>query len=430
MNGLSPHDLGNMPGVSQFLGRITADLSNRRSVLVLLPEGVPQAPLRQPLQEWLARNGFEYHRLPLAQLTNPASPIEALSDFLAVRWAPPSTPRTVANLMRSAEMPNVLMLDEVEHLDVPLRQNWMRLMGHWAETVHYLTDTGELTTPTSLCVVAPALAVRAILPNQDIFLALHAWWGFPSLLETRLLCRVMNDANPCDVKHRWRESILPALCGCDWSLVEFLWDKAQCDLSHLVDSLHEYAALRNWDGEALRTAGATQFVATHTDDGRQASQFPPVRWLALWQMGALYWTPECGLELHAAAMATLNEDQAIRHRLWRGQAEFVLPVLDVLRLRLCNHLTAHYGADWPVRWAEPDWEIDRQAVRNDPLAVEWGYLDWLLRTCSALSSERRWMPLAARARTIRNEIAHYRPIAFADFEELWREMGRVGIVLS
>lgn len=427
MNGLTPCDIRGIPTATQLLDRIIADLINRRSILVLLPEGVEPALLRNPIEEWLARSGLKYYRFSLGLLDQQASPVTSLGAFLNVQWNPSSVPRTVVNLIRCAELPNVLMLDDVEHLDTSLRKNWMRLMRQWAEAVHYLSDTGELTLPTSLCFIAPAVAVRSMLPDEDVFLAHHVWWGIPSALETRLLCRLMNHTATRDVRHRWRESILPALCGGDWSLAQYLWDKTQCDLGHLVEALREYAALRRWSVEVLRKAGASDFLSVHDTEETRSSKGPPARWVDLWQEGVLHWTPEYGLELHSAALAVLDEEQTIRHRLWRGQAELVLPVLDVLRLRICNHLTVRYGPDWPVRWAKPDSETDRKSVTDDPLAVEWGYLEWLLRNCSSLSSERRWASLAARARFIRNEISHYRPVAFGDFEQLWQGMCRLGV---
>jgi hypothetical protein len=49
----------------------------------------------------------------------------------------------------------------------------------------------------------------------------------------------------------------------------------------------------------------------------------------------------------------------------------------------------------------------------------------LLKHGAFLRAERHWLPLAAIARYVRNEIAHYRPITFRDFEGIWREMERV-----
>jgi hypothetical protein len=426
---VQPLSLSTTWGVAHLLDRVARDLSNRRSVVVLLPGGVEPETLRRPLEDWLGRHGFAYSALPLTHLDNRPSPVEAVGHWLAVQWEPPSAPRTVANLMLCAEMPNVLFLDEIELLDTAIRQKWMQLVAHWATTVHHLTDESKLAIPTSLCLIVPDRVVRTLLPAQELFLALHTWWGFPSVLETRLFCRSLNGDNTSNTSERWKESLLPPLCGHDWLLVEYLWDKTHLDVELMIESLREYAARRQWSVETLQAAAAMEFLVARTGGDGCTSGSPPARWLHLWQMGVLYWTPEYGIELHTAALAALGEHHQIRHRLWRGQAELVLPALDGLRLRVCQRLMERYGENWQTRLVDADRQPDREDATTDSLAIEWGRLEWLMRNCSALRAEGRMLPLVAKARFIRNEIAHYKPITFSDYEDLWRHLDRAGIVL-
>jgi hypothetical protein len=43
-------------------------------------------------------------------------------------------------------------------------------------------------------------------------------------------------------------------------------------------------------------------------------------------------------------------------------------------------------------------------------------LEVLLKHGTFLRAERHWLPLASIVRYVRNELAHYRPITFRDFE--------------
>jgi hypothetical protein len=73
----------------------------------------------------------------------------------------------------------------------------------------------------------------------------------------------------------------------------------------------------------------------------------------------------------------------------------------------------------------PESTEEDAAVRHSPLACQWGHLEVLLKHGAFLRAERHWLPLASIVRYVRNEIAHYRPITFSDFEGMWREIERV-----
>ena len=54
----------------------------------------------------------------------------------------------------------------------------------------------------------------------------------------------------------------------------------------------------------------------------------------------------------------------------------------------------------------------------DPFAAQWGYLSWLFRNAVALRGQMQLPVLTGQAWEIRNELAHYRPVQFAQFRRL------------
>lgn len=136
----------------------------------------------------------------------------------------------------------------------------------------------------------------------------------------------------------------------------------------------------------------------------------------------LYWTPEYGLEFHSAVLAMLDRMEVVEHRVWRSQAQLVLPQIDELRLALCLHLTHLYGSDWPHRWIKPRHREELLGVKSTPYACQWGHLEYLLSNCSALQSDVRWLSLVQCARTVRNELSHYRSISLDEYERLRNEV--------
>jgi hypothetical protein len=128
---------------------------------------------------------------------------------------------------------------------------------------------------------------------------------------------------------------------------------------------------------------------------------------------------EYGYELHSAALAVIDDYDGINHRLWRGQSRLLLPLVDHLRLRICHHLNEKYGKDWPVRWCLPP-EDEEEAVRNNPLACQWGHMVTLFRRGHLRAVKNRWYDIALLSHQIRNKIAHYSPVSFQEYATLFQ----------
>lgn len=417
-----PGRLSQIPSVQHFLELLSEDLANRRSILTLVPDGVDPTEIWSALQAELWRRDFWLTEVSLPDLAGNGGPVMALSECLGITWPSSETPRTVANLMKVGNLPEIVQLEGLHELGDDARKEWLAFLAQWAEASQGSFDAGRV--PTALCVVAPAQAAASQIPDSNVHLAVHWWWGFPSGLELRLLCRLTDESDNSDTLARWREYLLPALAGSDLSFAQYLWNDLHLGIEDLIQRFSSFAKDRGWTAETLTAWGVDEFVNTRGyGPGRQRSS-PPTQLRTLWTHGTLNWTAEYGLELHTAALAALGRDDEVRHRLWRGQAELLLPLIDHLRLTVCDHLTHSYGYDWPVRWHQPASSVEEAEVRESPLACGWGYLAWLLRKCTQLRSEQRWLPLASRAHWIRNELAHYRPVSFQDFEGLWREIQR------
>jgi hypothetical protein len=213
------------------------------------------------------------------------------------------------------------------------------------------------------------------------------------------------------------------LAGSDLPLLQHLWECPEAGPAALLPLLRDFAAQQGWSQQQLREWGAEP-LRNGGNGHRGPSASPPKSVQLLWANGSLSCTPEYGVELSAAALATLDREKEIWHRVWRGQAELLLPLLDQARLLLCDYLTERYGRDWPVKWYRPDrWE-DEAAVRSNPLACQWGYLEWLIRNCSQLRNERRWLSLITPACEVRNAMAHYEPVGYDKFDLVLREFER------
>lgn len=410
-----------MPTVRQLLDRILDDLRSGRSVLGLLPEGVDPSLLRSNLL-----NGLEYRDLRVHEVFAPQLDAQmlaaALAQTLGIDWGASTAPRTVENLLRQAGLPEVLFLDGFDELAEEDRRRWLQFMVQWAEVCQGRRSTDEEGAKMlpALCLLAPASKVPPPPPATNVLLAVHVWWGIPTTLEMRLLCQLASaqDSTPLS---RWKEWVIPAIAGSDLGLGDYLWAQAYSTGAELADVLRAFAEERGWtraELEALSMEGLPR-------EGTRQEGWPlPAPLYQVWARGLVHWTIEHGLQRHSAVLAQLNRQEALDHRLWRGQAGLLLPQIDEARLALCAHLNGLYGRDWPYKWQEPDLDTERQAVRDTPFACQWGHLESLLWNCPKLERERRWTHLARWSRQIRNDLAHYRPVSLNDYERFCREVRR------
>lgn len=399
---------------------LTDDLVQGRSLLALLPAGVSCERMRATLGGELRQRDCDVRTLYVDETPSGLPDHSYFAESLGVRWPAAETQRTVENLLRCDGMPEVILCEGLERLGYEQVSVWMKLLTRWAEAAQ------GLERPPALCIIAPAALVLEHVPPTNVRLAVRWWWGVPSLLELRLLCQDrLGQASPMCGGDTWREHMIPAISGCDVWLAADLWGPICSEEEAVYDALGAHAATRGWSAGVLSEWGAQTFIR-----GSQARNTYPRRpekpFARLWAEGAAHYTREHGLELQTAALLTLGQHEAVRHRLWRGQASLLLPMVDGLRLQLCSRLTEIYGRRWSWRWIPPVKEKEYNAVIESDYGCELGHLAHLLRACPQLRNHDGWVPLAVLARDLRNDLAHYKPVSYARFEEFWLELYGTG----
>ena len=406
-----------LPSVQAFIRNIAGDIADRRSVVVLLPITADPDWLWSLLDAELWRRHFAVEQVELAGISTMDGPAAALGQALRVTWPSPSAPRDVAALLAGKNLPEVIVLDGIESLDESGQRLWLRFLLQWAQLSQNLPN--QPSGPPVFCALLRSARIPHNTINSDARLAVHWWWGFPSTLELKLLCRLAGaESSSRRSETQWQEHLLPALAGSDIALLERLWTESAASSEQVVSCIQELAQARGWTKENLRRWGAAEFVSASAHRNGRLTEAPPGTARVLWAHGAAHATEEYGIELNPAALFVLDRKSELQHRLWRGQAELLLPALDGIRLDLCSYLTSFYGPDWPVKWFQPEHPDEQAAVRESPLACGWGYLEWLIKNCFWLQRERRWLPLIVPASRVRNSIAHYQTVSRSEYEQV------------
>lgn len=410
--------LAHTPGVQAFVRQLIEDIANSRSIVVFLPTTVDSDWLWSLVRGQLWHRQFGIEEVVVPSLTDRDGPAAYLGDALRVTWPSSSDRRDMITVFASEHLPEVILLNGLEDLDGSAQKVWLNFIRQWAQlSQNQLNQSSALPV---LCVILRwAHLSLPIALESDVRLAVHWWWSLPSSLESKLLFRIAGvSRSQKRTEVQWQEHLLPSLASGDVTLIERLWDRKIADAEDIVLCLAELAREREWTAEKLREWGANDLLNSRIHLHRYLPEAPPGRARALWAHGAACATEEYGLELHPSALYALGLDRELQHRLWRGQSELLLPILDAIRLDVCSYLTHYYGDDWPLKWSEPDHPDEAAALRESPLACGWGYLEWLVRNCPALSRERRWISFISSAAHIRNAMAHYRTVSRSHYEQL------------
>ncbi len=406
-----------LPVTQRFITRLVDDLGERRNLLLLLPDWINAEELLGHLRDELLRRDFIMCEVLLPKMMPDCPPTVALGEKLGISW-PASLPRIPANLAELSVDTDIIQLVGLNELPDSSRRVWCEFLLQWSQGFQNIMDRGGC--PAVICLICSAWALDSI-PPENLYLSVRKWWGMPSALEMKLLCRL---AEGDDVRESlafgWRESILSSIAGSDVQLAEWLWDDVFLTLDHLTECLVNYALeKRDWSVKmlvSLNVDGCRGWTENNEFPGPYPKNFE------LWGRGVLSWTLDYGVEINSSALALFGRKEEIQHRLWRAQASLLLPRLDSLRLGVCKHLTRKFGPEWPVRWPKFATEKELDEAKENPFSCQWGYLENIIGSNVAMKSERNYLPLIQSARYIRNRLAHYRIIEYSNYRRLCSEI--------
>ena len=424
MTGQLSKYLFELPQAKAFIERLVKDVNEGRSLLVLLPNYMDPSLIWSLVSGPLERQDLYLRTIRLADIPSGRPPVSAISDALNISWPSNDIPRTPVNLMNADDMPDIVLVKDLCMLSEAGQHEWLEFLSDWDEASQSAIDQGR--HPRQLVIIDSASELIPEPPMNSTNLYVHWWWGIPSILEMRLLCRLASNEDVTSPEAIWREHTLPNLAGNDISLMGFLWDRVQLSQEELISDLCSFSDEQGWEIETLRSWGwpdsgsddikNIQNMAEPDPSWQRRPPPPPRQLRRLWAEGILSSSLEYGLECNIAALASLGDQEAVRHRIWRGQVELISPILDRLRIEVCEALTdTRHGSYWKERAGQM-----ADGTTDSLFNQEWGEIVYLLNDVPEFRGEKRERRLASVAHRIRNDLYHYETITFDRFVNLDR----------
>ena len=413
-----------LPTIARAVEETVDTLSEGRSVLALLPKGLPVEKVQSWIESEILQRRIGYDVLSTtANSAVPVDPAQLAGMYLALELG---GGKPYLDIVRHGDFPEILCVLVGDHLSEDERLQWVaRVLPAWASQAKAVTSEG---LRRALLIVEQADRIMENVPQSDANLAVQWWWGLMSEVEVRILARLNRDTDSMaanDGEDMWRECLMAAIAPGDLGLAVAL----QADTPQSLDGLDSW--LIAFEGQAGFDADEALPINLMTSASPIPFSPPPRLLRKWWGRGLIVASLEHGFEIHPATAAATGDFETIRYRMWRTQTASVFPLVNLIRLEVCKDLVQAYGSHWfrnfPTSPTADEDMVARDMLRleNDPKSAGLGYLAFLCRQnpthSVVLSSWREVLTLAHKART---EIAHYRPVDRAVISRLWRAWTR------
>ncbi len=415
-----------LPGIDQFIADIIDDCYDRKSVVVVVPPQLDVYEIEYLIREKISEQGLNFKEAILPELPMGEQPAAQLGIRFSVKWVSQNCPMTVKNLLASSGLPECILLCGFTMIGNENKALWLDFLNSWNK-VSLSAGTRGIQQKPAICLVLAGTDIVTSSLDSVPQLSIRHWFGFPSALEIRLLCRFSEVySRGQKEKARWREYLLPSLVQSDVYLADKLWNTVIKPVNEIVDFLSQDASMKRWDKELLLKWGLNNFLRNNereTDISRILAFYPD-----LFANGVLCCTLEYGTEVHSSALAAIEKYDQIKNRMWRGQLPLLLPMVDNIRLFICDHLTERQGGGWPLFFPPKEAE-EVELVKSNPRACQLGHLYHAIQNHPQFIDEKKFIPLISITKKIRNELAHYRPVNFSDYQKMVTEAKKLGLYI-
>jgi hypothetical protein len=413
-----------LPGVDLFLSGIIGDCYNNKAVLVVIPPIVDISEIESLLLEKSYEAGMKGEALNIYDVQDIDMPVCAVCQRLGIDFLVNNKAMTIGNILTTEKIPECLFLFGLYDVDDDLKSKWFDFFNNWNKAV-VPTKSNQVSQKPAICmfVKGPDLLNATIAETPQ--LEVRYWHGVPSALEVRLYCRLIGEYNyNQNFRAKWQEFMIPALAINDLTLVEELWDVVLSSFDDIKNYFSGDAQKRGWSKEQLKKWD----IESYMNSEKNGLQFTKIRndYACLLANGIVNTTLEYGVDIHSSALAAIEEYELLIKRLWRGQISLILPIIDSIRLYLCDIFTEEHGEGWPLFFPPGDPEEVEQ-VKTNPRACQLGHLCHTMQNDQRFYRQRKFLTLAKKARHIRNELSHYRAISFSEFRLLMNEVSKLSI---
>ena len=400
-------NLLSLPSVERFIGDIHAKFTdkgyNRSLQILVTPPGMNNQALRHGFAERAYQNDYRYKSIDVSTFTELPKTPNSLAHVILH-----NNPGYIDHLeeaLDEEEYPEILQLEGMDKITASSQVELISLVRSYIDQLQRLNL--RTAGPRSLLLIESANILLDLLPTPDVGLNINYFWGYPSSLELRLLSRESTEQFSAETL--WTEALLDGIAGGDPTIGQMMIDDTPDNVGDVMNLLREAA-------EVCGTGDSNPDPLPYK---RVKRGNPSDRDFRLWAEGLTIASPEYGVEVHPCVLVKSRDEKTLEQRIWRGQAQFVLPLADRFRLHASSDLD-HKFSTGKEKWFDlltpPDTVEALKRLRANPLDAELGYLKTLSRRVSS-----PWTECVGLVQSCRNSVSHYQLLDKDKFTEFTKQ---------
>ena len=390
-----------LPGPSNFVNGIVNDLREGRNVFLLLPDNHP-TELYSAINRSLQRDDLgPFENLALKDISQHSPTYELL-----LLYDPKVHERkswNVVTLLDSDSFKGKIIWTDDLNDGVNNKDEWLDFFKVYA----HACGNKNLIERTVFCVPIVSHSKTSGLPFDNL-LAHHWWWGRVSYLDLQLyVAYELSDSIRDPIERSIAINVIAAVCGFDPLYAKELclnWTEFGDNYTNLIV---EEARKRRWDKNYIHrfSKHLNHYGSTVINDSWKR---PADALTEGWAKG-VFDVVDGRLFLHPAASVVTDEDQEVKQRVWRGQVQTLLPLVDEYRLKTIKYLADNY-------------RYDPRKVHNSGQGsvVEIATIKHYIETNRTLRKkiDKEILSLIRVLNKTRNDLAHLRVISSAQRKKL------------
>jgi len=401
-----------VPSVKRFCENIAEDLIEGRNVIAVFPPGFDTDVIWKWIHAYLWRQNKSGEERDVSVQAPPN--LAALASWL-IKSDVAILSSTLPDLMSNGDRPDVINLNGLKTIPSSERLDWMGSIENWSRESQNRKPIGR-EWPRFLVLLHAGIIPLVDLPKNNVLLDTHWWWGFPSSAELLLLSRELS-SDEDDEDAAWKECLISGIAPGDLTLADHFWSDIPKDYEGVVERLIIF-------GERFSENDDLSKGATNIRRGPRVGRGEELPFILFddWEKGRIIGSYDFGIESHPVALAKSSLHEQLRYRMWRGQSQLLLPLINQVRLHACSQLTKQLGTEWFNQFPPPigDGELDR--LKASSLDAEFGYLRILAKRNPRVLELTNLRPEFIIATwDVRNDLSHYKPVNWTKFHNFYHQ---------